>query len=421
MSEHLPQLAMRLNDLSKIPELHLPENFTLHTENENSQKSWERIIGDSFKGAFRYTMMTEDLGYAPDRVFFIQEHRQDIATAAAFYHPERHDGDPWIHMVGTHSWATGMNSGYYAVLAALHRHKADGHTYAVLTTDDFRLPAIVTYLRLGFEPVMSHESHEGRWKAIMEKLAEYKKADNRPIPLWPQGQAPYIAESQGQAEPSLKPFPAAGSKGAVIVCPGGAYLFKSWFEGDPISRMIRAAGVSAYTLDYRVKPAPLEAPMADARRAVRLLRSMGYEKVGILGFSAGGHLSAMTAVHWDEGCPDSPDPVERFSSRPDAFIPCYGAIHTPRWAGADSDRYDAPANINDRTPPAFIWHSANDGMVPVSHALDLTAALTARQIPVELHIFPDALHGLGLAFGTSAEGWGELLQKWLLSQGFGRE
>ena len=108
---------------------------------------------------------------------------------------------------------------------------------------------------------------------------------NRIIPLW-QNEAPYTAESPDQAQPSVKEFAVSGSRGAVVVCPGGGYEFKAPHEGDPIAEMLNRAGVSAYVLDYRVKPCDYRAPLSDASRAIRLVRSLGYEKVGILGFSA---------------------------------------------------------------------------------------------------------------------------------------
>ena len=213
--------------------------------------------------------------------------------------------------------------------------------------------------------------------------------------------------------PTLIPFPVEGSRGAVIVCPGGGYTHLAPHEGEPIARMINEAGVSAFVLMYTIKPFPsLEVPLSEAKRAIRLVRSMGYEKVGILGFSAGGHLSGMAATLYDAGDPDAEDPVERLSSRPDAFVPCYGAtslwhFRLNAWPGMlletktpdmkDLVHYSAECNVTADTPPAFIWHTANDETVPVENSLLLAGALSRCGVKFEMHIYPEGHHGLGLA------------------------
>ena len=145
------------------------------------------------------------------------------------------------------------------------------------------------------------------------------------IYLWKED-APYTQFSPLQAQPSVTEYAVPGSRGAVVVVPGGGYCMKADHEGAPIAEMLNQAGVSAYVLDYRVKPCHMLAPLADAKRAIRLVRSMGYEKVAILGFSAGGHLTCTAATLYDAGDPDAADPLERLSSRPDAFIPCYAVV-----------------------------------------------------------------------------------------------
>ena len=258
---------------------------------------------------------------------------------------------------------------------------------------------------------------------------------HRIIPLWP-GEAPYTADSPDRFQPSVKEFKVEGSRGAVIVCPGGGYHVKCDYEGDPISEMINEAGVSAYTLDYRVLPCHPEAPLADALRAVRLLRSMGYEKVGILGFSAGGHLTCSAATLYGMADLDENDPIDAFSSRPDAFIPCYAVVSVKRYAhvgsrvnllGEHSDdpellhRFTSCENVTENTPPAFLWHTASDGAVPVENSLMLATALSEKKIPFELHIFPEGNHGLGLAPGNPiVSQWAGLCQKWLVGQGFAK-
>ena len=254
------------------------------------------------------------------------------------------------------------------------------------------------------------------------------------LPLWT-GDAPYTAECAGQNQPSVKCFPVQGARGAVVVCPGGGYWFKAEHEGDPIARLLNSAGIAAYVLDYRVQPCPHEAPSGDARRAIRLVRSMGYEKVGILGFSAGGHVCCTAATRFDAGDPNSPDPIERLSSRPDAFIPCYPVVTFGKYTHegsrqallGDKGQEDALArqysnelHVTRDTPPAFIWHTAEGGLVPVQNSLLLAKALADSGVLFELHVYPKGNHGLGLASeNAAASAWGGDMCRWLLGMGFG--
>lgn len=254
--------------------------------------------------------------------------------------------------------------------------------------------------------------------------------------LWP-GIAPDTELCGDQAQPSLEPFEIEGSRGAVIVCPGGAYINKAAHEGAPIAQMINEAGISAFVLDYRVKPFRIETAVGDAKRAIRLVRSMGYEKVAILGFSAGGHLAGSAATLYDAGDPSSEDPVERISSRPDAFVSCYGAtsfrLFQKSWTievlgkermsnQADINRYTAELNVTPDTPPAFIWHTADDPVVPVEVALVLAEALSAKGVLCEMHVYPHGRHGLGLAKDDPTVGqWTEQVKIWLADMGFGKE
>ena len=252
--------------------------------------------------------------------------------------------------------------------------------------------------------------------------------------LW-SGVAPDTELCGGQAQPSVEPFEVKGSKGAVIVCPGGGYTHKAAHEGVPIAEMINRAGISAFVLDYRVKPFRIETAVGDAKRAIRVVRSMGYEKVAILGFSAGGHLAASAATLYDAGDPGAEDPIERISSRPDAFVSCYGAtsfrLFQKSWTRevlgaermgnqADINRYTAELNITDDTPPAFIWQTADDPVVPVECALRLAGALSAKGVLCEMHIYPHGRHGLGLAEDDPVVSqWAGQVQTWLVNMGFG--
>ena len=254
------------------------------------------------------------------------------------------------------------------------------------------------------------------------------------IYLWKED-APYTQFSPLQAQPSVTEYAVPGSRGAVVVVPGGGYCMKADHEGAPIAEMLNQAGVSAYVLDYRVKPCHMLAPLADAKRAIRLVRSMGYEKVAILGFSAGRHLTCTAATLYDAGNPDAADPLERLSSRPDAFIPCYAVVSFGAFTHRGSResllgqenadnwelvrKFSNELHITPDTPEAFIWHTAADQAVPVENSLNLALALSAQGVPYEMHIFPQGRHGLGLAEEfEDVKQWVPLLQKWLVLRNY---
>lgn len=152
-----------------------------------------------------------------------------------------------------------------------------------------------------------------------------------------------------------------------------------------------------------------------------------------MGFSAGGHLAATLATHFDSGDPDSADPVERFSCRPDAIVLGYAAVSFGRFRHHGSFQRllgnDPPEalvrdlsceeQVTPETPPAFIWQTADDASVPVENSLLFAMALRRHRVPFELHVFPSGRHGLGLARELpEVARWTELCRDWLLRQGF---
>ena len=233
---------------------------------------------------------------------------------------------------------------------------------------------------------------------------------NQRIPLWP-GRAPYSEQSPDQLQPTLAPYEVEGAATAVIVCAGGAYAMKSDHEGGPVAERMNLEGIAGYVLDYRVKPCHHMAPLTDAQRAIRVVRAMGYDYVGILGFSAGANLACTAATHYDAGDPDAEDAVERLSCRPDFFVPCYPVVSFHQFPNIGSVNallgnfddmaqrrfFSAELNVTADTPPAYIWHTANDDLVPVENSLILAGALSRCGVPFELHIFPKGPHGIGLA------------------------
>ena len=233
------------------------------------------------------------------------------------------------------------------------------------------------------------------------------------ITLWQK--PPYIEYTNNSFEPSITSYIVNENKTAVLVCPGGGYGGKADHEGKPIAEMFNNHGINAFVLDYNVMPCHKFAPLSDAQRAIRTLRSVGYEKVGICGFSAGGHLTCTSATLYDFEAYKKEDEIDAFSARPDAFIPCYPVVTfqdefthmgsrknllSSEWESKELvELFSNEKNIKTDTPPAFIWHTATDEAVPVKNSLELARALSENGVHFELHIFPVGNHGLGLAYG----------------------
>lgn len=235
--------------------------------------------------------------------------------------------------------------------------------------------------------------------------------ENRRILLWKK--APYERKTKEIFEPSITEYRINDTKSAVIVCPGGGYHFKAGHEGEPIARMLNKGGVNAFLLDYNVSPCHKFAPLSDAQRAIRTVRSLGYERVAVLGFSAGGHLACSAATLYDFEAYAKTDAIDELSARPDAFVPCYPVVSMSESYGHMGSRqmlladewedpylmklFSAEKNITENTPPCFIWHTANDSVVPVKNSLELANRLLENNVYFEMHIYPDGRHGLGLA------------------------
>lgn len=260
--------------------------------------------------------------------------------------------------------------------------------------------------------------------------------------LWPQG-APGFEESYEQMPPSLTPYLAENSRGAVIVCPGGGYRNLAAHEGADIAHRLNEEGISAFVLRYRIAPYHYPAPLWDVQRAVRTVRARAQEyalspdKIAVMGFSAGGHLAGMAATMFDD--PDAAgvagDEIDAVSCRPDAAVLCYPVVsmceacthvgsreHLTGMENAPEDmrlRLSIERRVNDQTPPIFLWHTAEDASVPVQNALLLADALQREKNPFALHIYPHGRHGLGLAQGQPlAERWPDEAAAWLKSLGF---
>jgi acetyl esterase/lipase len=266
-----------------------------------------------------------------------------------------------------------------------------------------------------------------------------------PVRLWPEG-APGAKGSSEEDIPSLQLYqsPAGKATGAaIVVCPGGGYGRLAPHEGHDIAVWLNSVGVTALVLKYRLGPKYQHpAMMQDALRAIRIARAQAAEwkidpnRVGIMGFSAGGHLASTAATHFDAGDPNASDPVEKLSSRPDVAILCYPVVTmTDPFAHKGSRRNllgDNPSpqlndlmsnerQVTDRTPPTFFFHTTDDAGVPVENSLMFAAALRQKKVPYELHVYEHGRHGVGLAPNDPALGtWPKLLENWLRSRQFTR-
>ena len=264
----------------------------------------------------------------------------------------------------------------------------------------------------------------------------------REVLLWPDG-APGALGTADTDRPSLTIYPAARTPlpTGIVIAPGGSYgALASDHEGRQVAAYFNAMGVSAFVLRYRLGPRyhhPIQ--IGDASRAVRYVRAMAGElkispdRIGLMGFSAGGHLAATTATLWNGGRPDDADPVERVSSRPDFLILGYPVISfDPAIAHAGSRRnllgdnpdpalltlLSAENQVTSNTPPTFMFHTTADAVVPAENSVRFYLALKAAKVPVELHVFENGPHGVGLALGDPAlNAWPVLLTNWLRGRG----
>ena len=228
---------------------------------------------------------------------------------------------------------------------------------------------------------------------------------------------------------------------AVVICPGGGYWVLAYdLEGTDIARYLNSIGVAGIVLKYRLPTygnciEPHKAPLMDAQRAMRLVRSNAKEwnidstKIGIMGFSAGGHLASTLGTHFDYGIKNSTDLVERKSCRPDFMVLMYpvitfnaaythaGSIEALLGKNPDKDLvnyYSNELQVKEDGPPAFIVHADNDSGVPIENSLLMYEALRKKKIPAELHILSEGEHGFGLAVNNEhVASWTNSLKLWL--------
>lgn len=261
--------------------------------------------------------------------------------------------------------------------------------------------------------------------------------------LWPAG-APGAVGAEEQDKPHLEIFGASGPRlhTAVIVCPGGGYTHLAYEkEGTSIAEWLNLRGVTAFVLTYRLAPRyHYPAPLLDGYRSVRWVRSHAQqygidpERIGMWGFSAGGHLVGMVGTHFDAGDAQAADPIEHASDRPDFVVSSYGAVTLAEGVakpGALSALVGAPLtpelmnelspdkHVTARTPPFFLYATTPDQSVPVLSSVVFYTALVRVGVPAEMHIFQEGPHGTGLAQAYPAlSAWPELLENWLRLNGW---
>jgi acetyl esterase/lipase len=282
------------------------------------------------------------------------------------------------------------------------------------------------------------------------------------LPLWPAGKVPNYkktmeVEKRDTGEtikitlvqaPEITvylPTRRTATGQAVVICPGGGYSYLSYnWEGSDPARWLSSKGIAAIVLKYRLPIAksnitPNLSPLADAQRAIRMVRfyadkwNIKRDRVGIMGFSAGGHLASTSGTHFDNGKAGAADSIEQFSSRPDFMILVYPVISMTRpimHAGSRNNLigehpdtalarlYSNELQVTKDTPPTFLVHATDDKTVPVENSLLFYQALKDNNVPAEMHIYPKGGHGFGLALGRGhLEDWTGLCVEWLREMG----
>jgi acetyl esterase/lipase len=221
----------------------------------------------------------------------------------------------------------------------------------------------------------------------------------------------------------------------MLVLPGGGYAHHAEHEGEPVAHWLSSLGIHAFVLRYRTSPHRHPAPLTDAKRAVQWIRTGGHglsvdpDRVGVLGFSAGGHVAATLSTSVATG--DAALDIK--SSLPDLAVLCYPVVSftsTVHQGCIENLLGDSPAaaslralsaelNVTHSVPPTFAWHTADDAAVDAAHSLRYVSALNKACIPTELHLFPHGRHGLGMALDNADVGqWTTLCKRWLQSRGW---
>ena len=236
---------------------------------------------------------------------------------------------------------------------------------------------------------------------------------------------------------------------AILIAPGGGYSGRSPSEGPAYAEFLADKGYTCFVLNYRTNTHKFPIPLLDARRAIRTIRfyadkfGVDKNKIAMIGSSAGGHLTALTSTYKEPVDFEGLDEIDKEKFMPDAQILCYPVINiydkniAHIWSGnmLIGDDYEESNDVvtrrklspnllvSEATPPAFIWHTAEDEAVDVHNSLEYASALKTYGISTEMHIFPHGPHGLGLAGNDTplenhVRQWSDLLIKWIKYMGW---
>jgi len=281
-------------------------------------------------------------------------------------------------------------------------------------------------------------------------------AQEKPIPLYPNGvpnskkaPATYVEKREGYSvslvtDPTITPyFPEKGKANgtAVIVFPGGGYInLTVTYEGEDIAKEFNKIGVTAFVVKYRLPSDEIMVdktigPLQDAQRAIQIVRERAAEwgvkpdKIGIIGFSAGGHLASTLATHFKKAVIPNPSNI---SLRPDFAMLIYPVITFGPYAHAGSrenligknpsqeliDLYSNEKQITPDTPPCFLVHAEDDGAVPVQNSTQFYDALVKNKVKAEMHLFQEGGHGFGMINRKNKGRWFEWGVNWMAENGF---
>jgi acetyl esterase/lipase len=232
------------------------------------------------------------------------------------------------------------------------------------------------------------------------------------------------------SKPTISLFRPAKDKdtgAAVLICPGGGYNILAWdLEGEEVATWLNSIGVTGIVLKYRVprrpddaKDKPPPGPLQDAQRALSLVRSKAKEwdldpkRIGILGFSAGGHLAAAAATNFDKRTYEVADDIDQVSCRPDFAVLVYPAYLIVK----DKDELSADIRVSKDSPPTFFAHAGDDG-VKADNSVQMYRALKRAGVPAELHVYAKGGHGFGLRPSEQpCSTWPQRCADWLRTQG----
>lgn len=274
---------------------------------------------------------------------------------------------------------------------------------------------------------------------LLLALAGFALAEPVKLPIWPGKDAPNGDGSTSPATPTLTIHQAENPNGiAMIICPGGGYGgLVTGGEGHGIAKWLNGHGITGLVLEYRLPEGLSQVPLLDAKRAIRIARAnarkwkIDPDRIGIIGFSAGGHLASTAATRFDEGSAQSTDRVERFSSRPDFAVLVYPVItmtelthggSRTKLLGPDPspkliEEFSTEKQVTDRTPPVFLTHAKDDTVVVPRNSQLFADALKAHKVPFEYLELPSGGHGLNGYKGPSWDAWQAASLKWLEKQG----